>query len=264
MDEPLDHLEYDRIEDELNAALAASLDPRGHDVLFDVIEELGLGSGAVAVDVGCGAGRQSVELARRFGFDVHGFDPLERYTAAHGEGGAVAGPGRVVFGTGTAEALPMPGATADLVLYREVLYVVDDLHAAFAEGRRVLKPTGRAVVYQLFNTDWLEPRERERFWETAGAARNADPDHVERTAADAGFDVETMLDLQGETVERAEEDDGKAARELLAASRLIRNPDPYVERFGQAACDIKLTDAFWFVYRMIGKLTQRVYVLRPI
>ena len=264
MDERLDHLEYDRIEEELNAALGESLDPRGHDVVFDVIGQLDLGAGAVAVDVGCGAGRQSLELARRFGFEVRGFDPLDRYRAAEQEGrDGAAAPGNVVFGHGTAEALPVPDAAADLVLYREMLYVVDDLHAALAEGRRVLAPSGRAVVYQLFNTDWLEPRERERFWDSAGAARNADPDHFERVATDAGFELETMIDLRGETVERAEETDGKAARELLAASRLIRNPEPYVERFGRAACDIKLNDAFWFVYRMIGKLTQRVYVLRP-
>jgi hypothetical protein len=63
-------------------------------------------------------------------------------------------------------------------------------------------------------------------------------------------------------VEWAEERDGKAGRELLAAARLLRDPARYIERFGQAAYDIKLNDAFWFIYRMIGKLTQRIYVLR--
>lgn len=203
-EEMRDHIEYDRIEEDLNAALAVSLDPRGPDVLFECIARLGLGEGSVAVDVGCGAGRQSLELARRFQLDVRGFDPLERYVDAQDAAAGLGDAGRVSFGHGTAEALPMAGGAADLVLYREMLYLVDDLDAVLAEGRRVLKPSGRAVVYQLFNTPWLEPRERERFW----------PRHA-------------------------------------------------VERFGRAACDIKLIDAFWFIYRMIGKLTQRLYVLRP-
>jgi ubiquinone/menaquinone biosynthesis C-methylase UbiE len=262
----VDHAEYDRIEEELNDALAVSLDPRSPDVLFDVIAQLGLPAGATAIDVGCGRGGQSLELARRFGFDVRGVDPLERYGSARAEEAQSRGStaGRVSFETGTAEGLPIETAAADLVLYREMLYLVDDLEVAFAEGRRVLKRTGRAVVYQLFNTDWLEPGERERFWQPLSSAQNADPEHFEQAAARAGFAVEQMIDLGGETVEWAEEQNGKAARELLAASRLIRHPAEYHERFGRDACDIKLTDAFWFIYRMIGKLSQRVYVLRPI
>ena len=72
-----------------------------------------------------------------------------------------------------------------------------------------------------------------------------------------------MHDLRSETVEWAEENDGKASRELLAAARLLREPDRYIEQFGRAAYDIKVNDAFWFVYRMIGKLTQRIYILSP-
>ena len=44
---------------------------------------------------------------------------------------------------------------------------------------------------------------------------------------------------------------------------LIRDPARYIARFGQEAYDTKLIDSFWFIYRMIGKLTQRLYVLRP-
>ena len=74
--------------------------------------------------------------------------------------------------------------------------------------------------------------------------------------------VEQLIDLRSETVEWAEEHDGKAARELRAAARLIRDPQRYIEGFGRAAYETKLNDALWFVNRMIGKLTQRIYVLR--
>ncbi len=44
-------------------------------------------------------------------------------------------------------------------------------------------------------------------------------------------------------------------------ARLLRAPDRFIERFGQAAYDIMLADCLWHVYRMIGKLSGRVYVL---
>jgi len=81
-------------------------------------------------------------------------------------------------------------------------------------------------------------------------------------ARQSGLGITEMVELGSETVEWWEERNGKAGRELLAAARLLRAPARYVERFGQGAYDIKLNDAFWFVYRMIGKLTQRVYVLQ--
>jgi hypothetical protein len=51
-------------------------------------------------------------------------------------------------------------------------------------------------------------------------------------------------------------------RRLLHAARLLRQPDRYIAEFGQKAYDIMLADSFWHIYRMIGKLTARVYVLR--
>jgi ubiquinone/menaquinone biosynthesis C-methylase UbiE len=42
---------------------------------------------------------------------------------------------------------------------------------------------------------------------------------------------------------------------------LIRDPDRYVTRFGKQNYDIKLGDCLWHIYRMIGKLSSRVYLL---
>jgi hypothetical protein len=46
--------------------------------------------------------------------------------------------------------------------------------------------------------------------------------------------------------------------------RLLRAPDQYIARFGQRAYDVMLADCLWHVYRLLGKLDARVYVLcRP-
>jgi hypothetical protein len=44
-------------------------------------------------------------------------------------------------------------------------------------------------------------------------------------------------------------------------ARLLRQPDRYIERFGRQNYDIAVADYLWHVYRMIGKLRERVYVL---
>ena len=259
----LSHADYDSIEEEFNDALSVSLGPRGPDVLYDVIAWLGLAAGATVVDLGCGRGGQALELVRRFDVVVHGVDPAPRLDQLADEL-AAEGPGvrdRLLFREGTAEAIPLPPEAADLILCREMLYLVDDLTAVFRECRRVLKPGGRLVVYQLFNTDWLEPAEARRFWAGTADPCNADRPYFEQCVEEAGLVVEERIELGSETVEWAEEQSGKASRELRAAARLIRDPDRYVSRFGQAAYDIKLTDAFWFLYRMIGKLSQHIYVL---
>jgi 2-polyprenyl-6-hydroxyphenyl methylase/3-demethylubiquinone-9 3-methyltransferase len=98
-------------------------------------------TGAVLVDVGCGAGLLAPHLAgkgyRHVGVDVtrsaleqartHGVEPL----------------------TGDAAALPLADATADVVVAGEILEHVVDLPATVAEICRVLRPGGRLVVDTL-------------------------------------------------------------------------------------------------------------------
>jgi hypothetical protein len=47
----------------------------------------------------------------------------------------------------------------------------------------------------------------------------------------------------------------------LHAARLLREPERYITRFGKQNYDIKPGDCLWHVYRMIGKLSSRVYLL---
>jgi cyclopropane fatty-acyl-phospholipid synthase-like methyltransferase len=63
---------YDEFEQELDR----SLGPRGFELLFDLVAGLGLKPGSVAVDVGCREAFHCIELARRYGFAVHGVEPV--------------------------------------------------------------------------------------------------------------------------------------------------------------------------------------------
>jgi SAM-dependent methyltransferase len=259
--------DYERIEAAFQDALDESLSPRGPDFLYEVVDKLGLPSGADIVDLGCGKGQHSIRLAERFGFAVHGIDPVSRHMDLANEALADAAKQKpalsklVRFALGTAESLPIEDASIDLIWCKEALYYFD-LDKAFAECRRVLRAGGHMVIYNMFNGDRLEPREAERQWTRDVVLANADHKHVEAAFGSAGFEVEECIVLASEGGERAQEERGEPGRRLLLAARLLRDPERYIARFGQTAYDIMLGDCFWHIYRMIGKLSARVYLLK--
>ena len=109
-----------------------------------------------ALDVGCGTGFLSLELAGR-GHRVTGIDFAPQMLAearkkAAGQGVAVR------FEEGDAEQLPFPGDSFDLVMTRHVLWTLPHPEQAIDEWIRVLRPGGRlAVMDSQFDPSVLEP-----------------------------------------------------------------------------------------------------------
>jgi hypothetical protein len=104
------------------------------------------------------------------------------------------------------------------------------------------------------------------FWPSLGAAANSvRPGDLASAIAAAGLTLVRQVDFGSEWGELAQEDRGAGGRRLAHAARLLRDPDRYVARFGQANYRIMLGDALWHVYRMIGKLTGAAFVsTRPV
>lgn len=259
---------YPRIEERFLEALDDSLGPRGPEVLYEMVGRLGLPAGAAVADVGCGEGRHTVPLAQRFGFDVVGVDPVQRHLDLGNLALAAAAErdpwlrDRVRFASGSVEALPVEDASLDLVWFRDVLEHVEHLDRAFSEIRRVLRGGGRALVYSMFRGDGPPPADVEWLWRTfANAPDSQDPATVEAAMTGAGLRIEERIVLGSEWGEFAEEHAGAATRRLLHAARMLRGRARYVELFGEAAYDIMLCDCLWHVYRMLGKLQGRVYLL---
>ncbi len=257
---------YERVEREFQAALDESLRPRGPEMLYEIVGTFALAAGASTIDVGCGKGRHSLELARRFGLAVLGVDPVESHIELSRQALTAAKDpallSRVRFALGSAESLPVDDASIDLVWCREVLVLVPELDRACAEFRRVLRPGGRALVYQVMNAARLEPGEAVALWQPLGVApESADPQRIERAMIAAGLRIEERVVIASEWGEHAEEARREGTRRLLHTARLLRSPDRYVARFGRTNYDIMPSDCLWHVYRMIGKLEGRAYVL---
>jgi SAM-dependent methyltransferase len=255
--------------DAFDAALDESLGPRGFGMMMDLVAGLGLPPGSMALDVGAREGYYCIELSRRFGFSVHGVEPVRRHldnAALALQALAATEPevaARIRMDEGVAERLAEPDGSVDLIWCRDVLVHVKDLESVFGEFRRVLRPGGHAVIYQMTATDWLTPAEAARMWPPAGVhASSVDPRHFEAAIAAGGLAVAQRIELHGEWREWSEEEgDHRSSRQLLHVSRLLRNRQVLEERFGTDAYEAMLTDNLWGVYQMIGKLNPHVYVL---
>jgi SAM-dependent methyltransferase len=259
---------YPRIEERFLGALDESLEPRGPEFLYELVGRLGLPPGAAVADVGCGEGRHTIPLAERFGFDVVGIDVVQRHLDLGNQALAAAADrdpslrDRVRFALGDVEALPVDASTLDLVWFRDVLEHIEHLDRAFAEIHRVLRGGGHALVYSMFGGDAPMPEDVEWLWRTfANPPVSLDAAAAEAAMTGAGLRIDQRVVLGSEWGEYAEERAGAATRRLLHTARMLRARDRYVERFGQAAYDIMLGDCFWHVYRMLGKLQGRVYLL---
>jgi len=247
---------YPRVEEEFRKFLDESLRPRGPDALFDLIGSLGLPQETHAVDVGCGEGGQAIELAARFGFVVLGVDPVERHielcrrALADADPAVAAG---IRFDVGRAEDLPLDDGSVDLIWSREVLMYAE-LGPAFAEFRRVLRPEGHGLVYQVLTGPRMSDDEAAEFWNRGARASSVRPGEIEEAIRASGLLLVDRTEFSSEWGEREEETEGTGTRRLLHAARLLRDPERYEHRFGRVAYRIMLGDCLWHVYRMIGKL----------
>jgi SAM-dependent methyltransferase len=105
-------------------------------------------AGERVVDVGCGAGIDSLIAARMAGPGgaVVGVDMTPAMLCRARASAAEAGVGNVRFHEGLAESLPVADGWADVVISNGVLNLFPDKLAGLREMARVLKPGGRLQV----------------------------------------------------------------------------------------------------------------------
>ncbi len=157
------------------------------------IEGLGVGSGDIVVDIGCGAGQTLLQLAERVGTEgqVIGVDvaPLLLEIAKR----RTEPLSQVRLIQADAQFLDLPPASADAVFSRFGVMTFDDPVAAFANFRRILKPSG-ALAFSCWRS--LQQNELDHLPLSAAGFQSAvdespfsfaDPEHTRRTLEAAGF-----------------------------------------------------------------------------
>jgi len=111
--------------------------------------ELGrLSPGERVLDLGCGAGTDSLIAAQMVGEhgQVMGIDMTPEMLIKARAAAAEMGASNVEFVESEAERLPFPDASFDVVISNGVIDLIPDKDAAFPESFRVLAPGGRIQI----------------------------------------------------------------------------------------------------------------------
>jgi len=111
--------------------------------------------GALALDLGCGTGDLSRELARQGARLVVAADFVPEMLQAARRNAAAQGLDDIVFTAADALALPFTDAAFDCVVSGFLARNVADVELAFREMQRVLKPGGRVVCLEAARRDGI-------------------------------------------------------------------------------------------------------------
>jgi 2-polyprenyl-6-hydroxyphenyl methylase/3-demethylubiquinone-9 3-methyltransferase len=132
-------------------AIRTAINPARIDYLTGVLSEVGLDpAGTTVVDIGCGGGLFSEELAH-LGARVIGVDPSEPSLNTARSHAAAAGLS-IDYRAGAGEELPLEAASVDMACCFDVLEHVNDLDAVIGETSRVLRAGGVYVFDTISRT----------------------------------------------------------------------------------------------------------------
>jgi SAM-dependent methyltransferase len=129
--------------DRLPPTTVASFAGMGNPFLFGALQ-----TGEQVVDVGCGAGLDTLIAAQQVGpaGRVVAVDMTAEMRVKTELGARALGLANVEVREGFAEALPVNDHTADVIISNGVVNLCPDKRAVFREMRRVLKPGGRIQI----------------------------------------------------------------------------------------------------------------------
>lgn len=243
--------------------LSESLAPRDLGLLMATARGY-LAAGDRVLDIGCRDAGYLTQFARDPGTTGVGIDPLVWHLGqATAKVRETATAEAVGLARARMEQLPFADARFDAVWCRDVIPLIADLRGGLAEAHRVLRPGGHMLVYTVFATERLEPREAEMLCAGLGNVRaHMKRPYVEALFSQAGFEA-VHTDVVGtEWREYEEEREKPVSSDLLMLARLRRNRAAVVAEVGEEIASIAEASLHWLAYILLGKLLPVIYVLR--
>jgi SAM-dependent methyltransferase len=150
-----------------DAAEIDALPPQATESFAGVGNPLALGelrAGAVVLDLGCGAGMDSILASRRVGPKgrVIGVDMTGPMVQKARANASAAGVGNVEFHRAEADRLPVGDGSVDVVISNGVFNLCPDKPGVLAEVFRVLRPGSWLRMADILLDDAVTPEEVER------------------------------------------------------------------------------------------------------
>jgi len=167
----------------------------GRQASEDFIGQVGLSSGDLVLDVGCGIGGTARYVASTCGCRVSGIDLTPEYIETGQALCAWVGlAGRVDLSHGSALAMPFESAHFDAAIMLHVGMNIADKAGLFAEVNRVLRPGGTFGVYDIMRTS-DDPLVYPVPWATVPeTSAVAAPQDYRKALADSGFEMTSERD----------------------------------------------------------------------
>lgn len=248
--------------DDAMALTDRSLDPRPRTSIYDTLSALGVGTDDVVLDIGGRDGADALSIAERFGCRAIVVDPVQLniddclvQITRHSHGD------HVEAHLGTIDQIPLEDDSVDVVFSRDMLGHVEDLDGALTECRRVLTPSGSMLIHHMFGTPLLEPNEAARMCaDLAMVPDRLSVGILEDSVHRVGFTIQAIDRVGSEWMETLLER-GDGEHQLLRAARMQRAKDAIVAEVGVTAYRVMRANNLYTIYRMIGKLEERVYSL---
>ena len=240
-----------------------SLDPRSSMAIFDDVAATGVSAGDLVLDIGGRDGRHALTMAERFGCLVVVVDPSdENIDDGVAEAADHAFGDRIELKLGTIESIPADDETFDLIFSRDMMGHIEDVDVALTECRRVLKPGGAMVIHQVLATDLMEPNEAQRLYaDIAVVPERMSRDDFVAAVERVGLRIESV-DVVGSEYMEALLENRNDASHLLRVARMRRAKDRYLEQMGEVRYRVVYANTLYTIYRLLGKLEERVYTLR--
>jgi len=122
------------------------------EAVLETLELLELSGATALLDNGCGNGELSVQAARKFPeLRIYGYDALESAVVEARRRASNLESSNLSFDSAWADDLPLPAASVDRALFRNVLHHIARPRAVFTELARCLKTGGLLLLQTPYN-----------------------------------------------------------------------------------------------------------------
>jgi SAM-dependent methyltransferase len=167
----------------------------GAQATMAVLDRLSLGADDLLLDIGSGVGGPARQAARRFGCRVVGVDLTPDFVETARALSQMCGAGdRVRFEVGSATDLPLAAESVDAAMMLHVGMNIADKAGLMREVRRVLRPEGSFVVYDVMRMGEAGPTFPVPWAEQPSASALAPAEAYRDAAAAAGLKLEAEED----------------------------------------------------------------------